>query len=980
MHRRTHARIAVHISLILALAASALAQKTEWVTGYVLKADPKARMFTFRPVRGTGKERTAKLPDGIPLIVYAPATREDIHVGDYVKTYGRISKEDKTIGNVGLVCKMMGPSAHVAGSRLDGKVVALDDGGMSVDTKGTVYKAQLSDDCDFEALKPGSLDLLRPGMNVAFSGVRQGNQYVAKQELRFYTGKTLKKAMGKLAFPDKHPEGASYLHPREGQALDVSPPGFCWWRLLDANGTPAGVGTVSYRLIIRDEGGKTVYTSPLLADPVCVPDRALPEGKYVWTAEGLLPDGTVADTWPEHRFEILPNALAQPWKGAEALLARVPREHPRLLFLKKDLPQVKAELDGRRKEAFEHLKGAVKTAMKLEPMGEPDYDEIQDPAKRRIAYGKSFWVGRRHHESGMRPLAMMYLLTGDEQYAAKAKTLLMEITEWDPEGISSVMAPYGDEIGLGIAKAMPQTYDWLYEYLSPTERETVEKNLAARADQILRRLRDRSDFLYRSGESHNGRLIAYLGEFACCLAEHPRAPIWLDYSMRGQLTVFPHWGGSGGGWNEGIGYGRAYNNILLPPMESISRATGFDLWQRPFFKRVRYFFMYPIAVGGELQPYGDGEQGSINVGGYSHAALLRFHASKFKDPAVAWFADHVFHDKDGTPPKRRYIPDLFAPPTVKADEPPADLAQDRAFFGIGWAAMHSDITHPERDLFLTFKSSPYGGVSHSYADQNTFVVMKGGAALAALSGAYYPTYGAPFHADYTRQTESKNGILVNGEGQIVRKGWANGRLVDFRSMGHMTYALGDAANAYGERLSRFNRHVLFVKPSLIVIADDLEAPEASSFQWLLQGREAFSINEKTQSLVSHRKGKEMRVRLFTDGGFAFSQTDKWPIQPDKGYPGVKEKKPRGWPKPQHHFTAETHKKTKARRIAAVLFVPDETSGATEPPKIRQTGDGLTIQAAWPGLTAEVTVSLGSGPVLKATTRPKSGSAEELDAK
>lgn len=971
--RRTVVR-GLFFCLVALCGAQADAPKKEWLTVHVLKGSPESSVFTFEHPQ-TGQPTQAHLNDRVALYVYRNGALEDLKVGSGIKAYGRVDKAAGKVRDVGHVCRMPRKSDHLDTKRIDGEILDVRNDTIGVRQGGRRFDLLLRGDVHVELVAPSKRDLLKPGMFVAFSALPAKEGYDVTREMRFYPDRSLQADLGELRFPQAQPERASYIHPREGQTLDVSPPGFNWWRLTGYGDQPAPRGAARYRLRVRDAGGKEVYASPPLEDPVHVPDVVLPEGAYTWAVDGMDAEGKVVDTWPERRFAIAPAALAQPWVAAERLLARVPESRPRLLFLASEMDAVRAELDGARQSAFRHLRASADKALALGPMGEPDYDEIEDPAERRLAYIQAFWKEREHHEGGMRPLAMMYLVSGEKKYAEVAKAILMEITEWDVEGISSVSAPYGDELGLGIAKAAPQTYDWLYDYLSPEERRRVEENLAARADQILRRL-ERSDFLYTSAESHNGRLIAFLGEFAVCLPDHPRAPVWLDYSMRGQLTVFPHWGGPDGGWNEGIGYGSAYNNILLPPMVSISRATGFDLWQRPYFKEARQFFMYCIAPGGELRPFGDGEQGATPTDGGSIGSLLRFHAHKFNDPAVGWFAEHVLREKDGSPPDRTYIPDMFAP-APGFDAKPEALAQDRAFRGIGWAAMHSDIADPGGDLFVLFKSSPYGSVSHSYADQNTYVVMKGGAALAALSGAYWPSYGAPFHADYTRHTVSKNGILVGGKGQIVRSSAAKGRLADFQTTGRIALATGDAQQAYGERLERFLRHVVVIKPSLILIADDLAAPDAAEFQWLLQARQEMELDEPAQALVSRRKGREMHVRLFTDGGFAFHQTDEWPLAPDAGYPTAKRDRGKGYPEKQWHFTATTRERATARRIGAILFVPDKEAGIVDMPEVRQPEPGVVeVEAHWPDGRAEARIDLrGGAPMIHAQFQPSSGEAQ-----
>ena len=138
---------------------------------------------------------------------------------------------------------------------------------------------------------------------------------------------------------------------------------------------------------------------------------------------------------------------------------------------------------------------------------------------------------------------------------------------------------------------------------------------------------------------------------------------------------------------------------------------------------------------------------------------------------------------------------------------------------------------------LLFKSSPYGPVSHSHADQNSFAIMKGGKALAQPTGARYPQHQSPFHFQYTNLTLAHNALLINGEGQIDRVASANGRLMDFKSSPHMAYVAGDAQKCYGDRLDFYKRHVVMIRPSVILIIDDLAGPEPFSVDWLMHSRE-----------------------------------------------------------------------------------------------------------------------------------------------
>ncbi|MBM3890070.1 MAG: hypothetical protein FJ388_13225, partial [Verrucomicrobia bacterium] len=180
-------------------------------------------------------------------------------------------------------------------------------------------------------------------------------------------------AAERVAFPSQRPEGACYPRPRANETLDISPPGFCWW--------PAGKrGAVRYRLKVAAQDGGVAYESPVIEDPAHLPTNVLPAGRYTWTVEALDKSGKVLATRAPEKFTISDGAIGQPWVSAEELLSRVPREHPRLLFPKATLAEVRATLGTTRQEPFATLKRSADAGLKLKPPKEPDYDKIKDSA------------------------------------------------------------------------------------------------------------------------------------------------------------------------------------------------------------------------------------------------------------------------------------------------------------------------------------------------------------------------------------------------------------------------------------------------------------------------------------------------------------------------------------------------------------------------------------------------------------------------
>ncbi len=647
-----------------------------------------------------------------------------------------------------------------------------------------------------------------------------------------------------LEFPSKQPKNGNFNRPLPEEVLDISPPGFCWWRCAPRD-------DVNYRLHIESESGVSVYQSELLRDPVDVPNMVLPAGKYSWSVDALDTGGLVIATRPAQHFSISENALELPWIEPEVLLKRVPEKHPRLLFPSAKLKEIRATLNGSRRQPFEDLKRVADQALTFELMTKPDFDKYDRETEyemRRTAYRASYHEFTTVYNRGMVTLALMYQLSGEEKYGLAAKRHLLNLLDWELDGIASLESSF-DEIGLRIARTAAQGYDWLYDLFTDKERQAVRQLLLAHGDQMLARLEER-DFLFKSAYSHDGRLPGYLVEFSIALAEEERAKVWMDYAMRALLTVFPHWGGKDGGWAEGINYVLSYNERFLTPLQSLYEATGYDLWQKSYFRNMRHFLVYCISPLGEVSPFGDSEHNSIKDRAQNIYAILLFHALRYRDPATRWWIEQLADD-GGNSDRLGEMHRIILDDDLKPEKPKA-LPPDRAFYGVGWAALHSDILTPENDLMLLFKSSPYGPVSHSHADQNSFAIMKGGKALAVPSGARYPQHQSPFHFQYTNLTVAHNALLIDGEGQIDRSSEANGRLVDFKSTPHLGYVAGDAQKCYGDRLDFYHRHMVLIRPSVILMIDDLSGPQPFSVDWLLHSREEMILDSDNQIIQSSR--------------------------------------------------------------------------------------------------------------------------------
>ncbi len=693
-----------------------------------------------------------------------------------------------------------------------------------------------------------------------------------------------------------------FPRPQDGAELRISPVGLAWLPCPQA---------ASYRVEIFDKGRPRVYRKNVGADPVHCPDQVFPPGTYTWDVIALDPQGREMAHHGRRSFTILEGAAELPWIDPKELLRRVPEAHPRILYPRSDLETIRSTLSTTRARSWKACKAAADRALSKGVPEFPTYHRIEDTGTSRLEYQKYFAYFRGYVDSALMDLSLAYLMTQEARYAAAAKKILLEIASWPTadDDVTSVSAKWGDEVGLSFSKCAHLAYDWLYDALDDRERRLVSEMCQARIWQTYRRLA-RREYLTYPGESHNGRLIAYLTDMSLVMAgETPDAETWLGYSLKALLTFYPHWAGVDGGWAEGIPYGLWYNTFYIPAFEGLRQLADYDLWQRPFFNNVRYFFFYCTANHGEIRPFGDSaEGGGPGVGsGSGYAELMAFHAHRYSDPSIGWWVEQLPGYRGGQSGSVLFEDRL-------PSKAPTDLPDSRAFRSVGWAGLHSDVADPQNDTCMIFKSSPYGSVSHSHADQNTFAIMKGGTALAIPSGYYGPSYGKPHHAEWTRSTKANNCILVDDQGQKIRSAAANGTIMDFEDAAGYSYVAGDATRAYVGKLKKWVRHVLFLRPGLFLLLDEIEAPTPSRFKWMLHAFDKMKI--EGHRITSRRRGATLDVHLAASHELLVTQTDQFDTPYNHGIPKAYHKdKPNHW-----HVTAEMREKTASARIAAVMAV------------------------------------------------------------
>ncbi|MEF2574286.1 MAG: heparinase II/III family protein [Eisenbergiella sp.] len=631
--------------------------------------------------------------------------------------------------------------------------------------------------------------------------------------------------------------------PADGAVIEETPPVFSFLR----DGKEK-----KYRVVVQDRSGKIVFEAETEKNHV-VPKEPLKPGKYRWN----LLCGEEERGWQE--FVISENAAVILRKDAETVFCAVPDVRPRHLFFKEDIPGILKK----RKAETEVLKRNIEAACARELPKPPLFYSFEDG----LPYREYFGEYREYCDRDMVACALGYALLGDEGAGKKAKELLLTICSWNPDGPCAVNAPWNDEIGLSNARCIPAVYDMLYDILTDQQRYIAEKTIIAYAEQCEERLRA-LDFAENPGDSHAGRLPAYLGEAALVLkgSTYIKEEIlirWLSYALEIYGGIFPFYGTADGGWAEGPFYASSYTKWYLPFFMAVERFADVRFLDRPFYQRLPQFLLHFAEKERENHPFGDGYWcGSEDPEwkGFFAQNPFRLYAERFgpeeaRIKAEQYAAPELFE---------LHLLDVFLPEGRMPERGLTGEACAMAVFeGAGLASCQTNVADQAHDTGLLVRASRFGSVSHQHADQGSFALIRNNKVLITPSGYFGRCWGTKHHRNWTKTTKAHNCILVNGRGQETDSFRAAGRFTDWKHEENKRFFLRlDLREAY-PMLEFYERSFELTEKEL-VIRDEIRSKEACEISWLLHMLDRPALQEDGTLVLEH--GGERAV-VFPDKAF-----------------------------------------------------------------------------------------------------------------
>ena len=480
-------------------------------------------------------------------------------------------------------------------------------------------------------------------------------------------------------------------------------------------------------------------------------------------------------------------------------------------------------------------------------------------------------------------IAFMYLMTGDKKYYDAAEALALAACSYPTWG-------RGADLNTSLSAAhilagMGLFYDWCYDAMPESTRETVRNKLIERGTTMFKASKDTSTFWSREWlQNHmyihtTGMLIAG----TAIMDEYPAAAQWYDQAHSMFANTFKYLNDEGSN-HEGPMYFVYGKQFLFMYMDLAKKFYHLDYFDHPWFKEAAKYVTYSMFPE-EHWTYqinhfnlADDEYGWDGGLGPDHL-LFRF-AKEYNDGHTQYFAEKIFEKGVG----RRlmlwcYI--LWNDQDVEAI-PPKDMPTTHYFPDMGLLYARSGWQNNES--VLMFKSGPYlghkatnanktdpyldWGGGHVHTDANHFSLFAEGDNQLVDDG-----YSLKY-------TNSHNTLLIDNKGQ-VGEGYIWFRhqdayaakslptIVKTETNDVYDYMVGDAKTAYAPAtgLTKYNRHILFIKPDILLVVDDIASTDPHNYELRFFPSPQNAVEQADGSYyVQNLRSKLVAKPIYTDEG------------------------------------------------------------------------------------------------------------------
>jgi hypothetical protein len=391
-------------------------------------------------------------------------------------------------------------------------------------------------------------------------------------------------------------------------------------------------------------------------------------------------------------------------------------------------------------------------------------------------------------------------------------------------------------------------YDWLYHDLAPLLRERLQTFLDTHLRPEYEAFAKHE--VYQAGTIGWNISSEVLGNIAAAgfalYGEVPKVAPWIRFITEKARVVTQALGPDGVS-AEGICYGGFFTDTYIKTIDLINRLMGVDLFENnDYLQNLPWLYLFDtlprkrMTHNNSVLCLGDGATGHW----YGPASFLHKIAARYRNPMAQAIVKNHRAVSASTKLSSLYSL-LWYDPSVPERMPP-NLPLAHHFTDKDIVAMRSDWKGDES--ILLFKCGPHGGHKalknypqcvaggHMAADAGTILLYAHGDRLISDGG-----YAKKF-------TSYRNTILVNGIGQTgecdgaptsdwfecsdLRREKRGPSLLRVDLGKTVDYLIGNVAPAYKPeaQLTRFLRHLIYLRPDTWILVDELATPKPSSFE------------------------------------------------------------------------------------------------------------------------------------------------------
>ena len=542
-----------------------------------------------------------------------------------------------------------------------------------------------------------------------------------------------------------------------------------------------------------------------------------------------------------------------PLEQVQQILDKPVASHPRLFLNDQKLAEVMRKI-----EASDDLK-----VLRREFLKQAD-ELLTKPPLKRIKTGRRLLSVSREALRRLFVLSWAYRTSGDEKYLTRAEQEMLAIAEfsdWNPSHFLDVAE---------MTMAFAVGYDWLYNGLSASSRETIRRAIVEKG--IRPSLYENRSTGWWINTHNNWNQVCHGGLTCGVLAimeDEPELARTVIHRSVNKIQIAmreyePH-----GAYPEGPGYwvyGTTYNVLLIEALESVF-GTDFGLSAKHGFVKSADYFLHAIGPTGWYYNYADCGLES----GFTPAVL--WFAKRYNNSSLLWYQEKRW---DGL---------------IKQE--PSSLTQSRiSVMSLLWGA--PEATRPERLSWVGLGRNPVAMFRTSWDDDAVYLGIKGGSpgshhAHMDAGSFVIEADGIRWAMDLERESYhrveslgirlfdmeqdgdrwkifrnnnySHNTLTVDGQLQQVN-GFAP--IVRYSDDSDFSHVVIDLTQIYDGQLKKAIRGAALLPSGQILVQDELQATnQPATVRWKMVTPAQVNIQSDTFAILS-RKQKSMQFRVVTD--------------------------------------------------------------------------------------------------------------------